>query len=77
MATDTEILNRAFNSFKSGLEASGSFKVTDETRLRKVFLANLEFIIYNDAENSTQSGVSEILDEIYGEDILHCVEEHS
>lgn len=77
MVTDTEILNKAFNAFKDGLEGSGIYTVTDEVKLKQVFLSKLEDMIYNHTvEDAEKTICGTEINEIYGDDILSCVEEY-
>lgn len=65
-------LNDAFMSFKRHLVNNFDVTVVDEERLFELFLNQLNTWVTVELENHAQSGC--FLDEMYGDDILECVQ---
>lgn len=65
-------LEKAFEEFKSGiLKNYKGLSITNEDRLRELFIDNLEHIVsfFNDMDDGGQE-----LDEIYGDEIYEAVD---
>ena len=65
-------LESAFESFKQHLEDAFNARITNEDQLRGIFLGEIGSLISVALDGDAESG--SCVDELYGDDILGCIE---